>query len=41
MAADAQRRAEVDDAYRAIGRYVVAFSELVSEMRYLIGSGDS
>lgn len=32
-----QYRAEMDAAYRAIGRYVVAFSHLVAHMRRLIG----
>jgi hypothetical protein len=31
-----QRQLDTDNGYRAIGRYVVAFSELVSEMRLLV-----
>jgi len=33
---DAEYRAELDAAYRAIGRYVVAFSQLTGHMRRLI-----
>lgn len=32
-----QHQQETDDAYRAIGRYVVAFAEMVREMRSLVG----
>jgi hypothetical protein len=32
----AEWAAQTDDAYRAIGRYVVRFSELVSEMRDMV-----
>jgi hypothetical protein len=35
-AEEAKRREEVDDAYRAIGYYFVAFSQLVFRMRFLM-----
>jgi hypothetical protein len=34
----AEHSADVDDAYRAIGRYMVAFSQLIAEMRDLIAT---
>jgi len=34
---DAERQRQTDDAYRAVGRYMVEFSRLIGTMRRIVG----